>query len=343
MTIKDNEIRRFLALGIVLLLIVLSFIVVKPILLSILAGLILAYIFNPVYKKVLKVLREKNTSALVVSAILVLIIFIPLWFLVPLVIQQVFSMFNFLQALDVSGFIDNVLPTTNSQIKRDVTTAIINFVGNISSVSLSTLTGFLLDIPSLLLNIAVILFVFFFSLRDSKKLGEYMSEISPFKKEKEKVLTKRFRDITSSIIFGYIVVGIIQGIATGIGLLIFGVPRALVLTIFAVFASIIPVVGPWLVWIPAAIYLLIEGNLLMAVVFILYSAIFVSTLDNFLRPYIVAKKTKMPSVIILVGMIGGLFVFGILGLILGPLILAYLILFLEAYKDRTLSSMFSSY
>ena len=146
--------------------------------------------------------------------------------------------------------------------------------------------------------------------------------------------------MTSSIIFGYILIGIIQGIATGIGLLIFGVPHALLLTVFAIFASIIPIVGPWLVWVPAAIYLFSIGNTTAAILFILYSAIIVSSTDNFLRPYIIARKTGVSSVIVLVGMIGGLFVFGILGIILGPLILSYLVLFLEAYKNRTLTEMF---
>ena len=135
--------------------------------------------------------------------------------------------------------------------------------------------------------------------------------------------------------------GVIQGIATGFGLIIFGVPNALILTFLAIFASILPMVGPWFIWVPVAIYLFVTGNAGAAIGFGLYSAIFVSSIDNILRPYIVSRKTGTSSVIVLIGMIGGLFLFGILGIILGPLILSYLILFLKAYKDKTLSDMFS--
>ena len=114
----------------------------------------------------------------------------------------------------------------------------------------------------------------------------------------------------------------------------------LAILIFAVFFSVIPLIGPWLIWVPVAIYLFISGNTLSAVIFTVYCAIGVSSIDNLLRPYIIARRTGVSSVVILVGMIGGIFVFGILGIILGPLILAYLILFLEAYRTQTLPELF---
>ena len=336
----NKQVKEYSVIATILLLLILSFLVLRPILLTIAAGLILAYAFLPLYKRVFKIFRERNTSALAVCVLIVLIIFIPLWFLIPLIIQQGFNVFRFSQTIDVTGIVQTIIPTATEQIQRETISIISNFVGNITSSSLNALAGFLLDLPTVLLHLAVIIFVFFFTLRDKDKLKEFVSGISPFNKQKEKLLIKQFRDVTSSIVFGYIVVGIIQGIATGIGLLVFGVPQALLLTVFAVFASIIPLVGPWLIWIPAAIYLLVSGNIVSAIIFAIYSIAIVSTIDNILRPYIVSRKTGISSVIVLVGMIGGLFVFGILGIILGPLILSYLILFLEAYKNKTLSEMF---
>lgn len=342
MPLKHMELRRFSGLALILVLLILAFLVIKPIILSIVTGLILAYAFNPIYLKVKKIIREKNTAALTVGLAASLIIFIPLWFLIPLLIQQIFNAFNTLQALDVGGFVRKVVPVSNVQLQSDITNAIINFISQVTSVSLSALKDFLFNIPTLLLHLSVVIFVFFFALRDQDKLKEFISEISPIKKEKQKILVKQFKDMTSSIVFGYIVVGVIQGIATGIGLLLFGVPTPLLLTIFAIFAAVIPLVGPWLIWVPAAIYLLYNSTTTAAILFALYNGIFVSFIDNVLRPYIVAKRTHTSSVIVLVGMIGGLFVFGILGIILGPLILSYVLLLIEAYKNRTLSDMFHS-
>ena len=130
-------------------------------------------------------------------------------------------------------------------------------------------------------------------------------------------------------------------LALGLGLWVFGVPKALTLTIMGTFASMLPMIGPWFIWIPVTIGMLLAGKVGAAIFFAVYCLFFVSTIDNILRPYIVSRKTGVSSVVVLVGMIGGLFVFNILGLILGPLILSYLILFLKAYKDGTLSDMFS--
>ena len=192
------------------------------------------------------------------------------------------------------------------------------------------------------LNLAVIVFVFFFTIRDADKLGEYVSALSPLKKEKEKAVVKHFHELTYSIIYGHIIVGIIQGIVTGIGLLLFGVPQALLLSILAIFASILPIFGAWLVWVPAAIYLFYIGKTTSAIIFTIYCIVIVSTIDNFLKPYIVSKRTQISSVVVLVGMIGGFFVFGVLGFIIGPLVLAYVILLLNEYKNKTFSDVFTS-
>jgi predicted PurR-regulated permease PerM len=342
MSVTQKEVRKLFVVILILLLIALTFIILRPILISIATGLLLAYVFIPFHKKVYHWTKQKRSlSAFIVCGIILALILLPLWFLVPLVIDQAFDLFTAVQSLDIAGFVENFFPTVNPEFQESITSAIISFIGKTTTTLINSLIDLLLDLPNLLLQVAVVLFVFYYTLKDRDKLSAYMSGLSPLTKEKGKIFVKNFKDITSSIVFGYILIGIIQGIATGVGLLIFGVPKALVLTLIAVFASMFPVFGPWLVWAPVAIYLFATGNFAMALGFTLYGALFVSSIDNFLRPYIVARKTGTSPVIVLVGMIGGLFVFGILGILFGPLILSYLILFLNAYKDKTLSGMFA--
>ncbi|MEK6846757.1 MAG: AI-2E family transporter [Nanoarchaeota archaeon] len=341
MTLTNKDIRRIFVSFMLLVLVIAAFLIVRPIVLSIIGGLILAYIFTPIYRRTYKIIRERNTSAFLMCIIVILIIVIPLWIFIPIIVEQVFDLFSFTQNIDFSKVVKTIFPSSQPAFQEQITTVIIRFVGNITSGIINYLISFIQNIPEVLLNLAVIFFVFFFTLRDQDALREFVSGISPFRKDKESVLVKRFKDITSSIIFGYIIVGVIQGIVLGIGLWIFGIPQAITLTILGMFASMLPMIGPWLVWIPIAAFLLVSGSTTTAIWFIVYCTFIVSTIDNILRPYIVARKTGTSSVIILIGMIGGLFVFNMLGLILGPLILSYLILFLKAYKDGTLSDMFS--
>lgn len=322
----------------ILILIVLSVIILWPIFLSIIAGLILAYIFYPLYKIILRVVREKNISSLIIVLLIIFILFIPLWFLFPMITRQVFEVYSFTQKIDFSGMIGDILPQT---ISTDTIAMINSFISKLVNAVFSRFSESLLNIPSLLLQAIVILFVFFFAMRDGDKLKEFAKGISPFSSTFEESIIKQFKDITNSVLYGFFVVGVIQGITTGIGLFIFGMPQALLLSAVATVAAILPVLGAWAVWIPAAIYLFVQGHTGAAIGLALYGVLIISLVDNALRPYLVSRKTNISSAIVLIGMIGGLIVFGIIGLVLGPLILSYLIILLDAYKNKKLTDFFT--
>lgn len=341
MNIGEKEIKKGLVLLLILLLGILSFFLIKPIILSITGGLILAYMFNPIYRFIILRVKSKNLSAALVSLLVVLIIILPLWFLLPILIQQIFELFELSQKLDLNNFVGLLFPSGSEQFVAQITITVNSFVSKIGSSTLGAIVNYLLDLPNILLQFAVIAFVFFFGLRDGKEMASFVSGLSPLSKDQEKIMVKKFKDITYSIVYGQIIIGFVQGISAGIGLFLVGMPNALVLTFLAIFLSIIPIAGPAFIWVPVAIYLLLKGNPLIAIFFISYNLFFVSTIDNLLRTYMVSKRANLHAAIVLIGMIGGLIIFGFLGIILGPLIMAYLLAFLEAYRNKTLSSMFS--
>jgi len=342
MALTERDIKMYSVILLVVLLGVLAFFIIKPVLLSIIGGLILAYVFFPIYKVIQKRIRSRNIAAALVSIIVLVIIIVPVWLLAPLMVQQAFEFFQFSQNIDLTSFISNLIPSASVQLQSQINLAIANALGKIGSILVNGLVNLLVNFAAVFLHLLLVAFVFFFTLRDSEKLRDFASGLSPIAKRKEKILIKQFKDITQSIIFGQIVIGLLQGIFSGIGLLVFGVPNALMLTIIATILSIIPVIGPSLLYFPVTIYLFTIGNPLIGLSYLIYNLVIVSTLDNFVRAHLIARKSQISSVVALVGMIGGLFIFGVLGLILGPLILAYFITFLRAYKERNLTSFFSS-
>ncbi len=335
---EELTLKKSIVFGSVLILLVLSFIVLRPIFLSVIAGLLLAYMASPVYKKVFSLVREKNIAALIIVLLLLFIIFLPIWFLFPVAVRQAIDTYAYSQKVDLVGFIRTIIP---ADISVDVLALMNSFISHSINSVFSYASNMLLEIPVIMLQAVVVLFVFFFGMRDADRLKEYAKGVSPFSQAVEKNLLKQFKGITNSVVYGHIIVGIIQGLLTGVGLFIFGVPKALLLTVFAVFASVIPILGAWLVWIPVSFYLFSSGHIGAAVGLVLYGAIFISWIDNFIRPYIVSRRTNLSSGVVLVGMIGGLIVFGILGLVLGPLILSYLLLVLDAYRENKLSEIFA--
>ena len=340
MEIDDKNIKKLVVIALILFLGVLVFFLIKPVLLSIIGGLILAYMFLPIYKKIQIIVKSKNLAASIISLIAVLIIAIPIWFFFPMLITRVFQLFKLSQALDLPSLLIRFFPSASPEFITQITVTANSFISNLSSGVLTALVNFFLNLPTLALQAVIVLFVFFFALRDSDKLKSLVSDLSPLAEKHEKLLVQKFKVITDSIIYGQIVVGIAQGIVAGLGLLIFGVPHALILTILAILFSVIPIAGPGFVWVPVAVYLFSTSNFFVVIAFLIYNLFLTSTIDNFLRPYIIAKRADLSQVVVLVGMIGGLFIFGILGIILGPLILAYFLTFLEAYRSKTLTTLF---
>lgn len=342
MEFTDKDLKRLIVLALILILGILVFFIIKPIILSIFGGLILAYILYPVHKKIYSITNIRNLSAALVTILIILIIIVPVWFLTPIIVQQIFSLFSMFQALELSKLFQFLFPNAPQQFVTQVSLTADTFVAKATSGILNSFLNILLDFPILLLHAFLVGFVFFFALRDGDKLTEFVSSISPLNKVHEKVLVDQFKTLTASIIYGHVITGLVQGLVAGIGFYLFGVSNALILTFLAILLSIIPLIGPAIIWIPLSIYLFTTANPAVAIGFLAYNVFIVSTVDNIIKPYIVAKRSSESIVVVFIGMIGGLLVFGILGLVLGPLVLTYFITLLRAYKDKTLASLFQS-
>lgn len=340
MELNDKLVREISAIAVIIIFGILVFFTIKSVIFAILWGLILAYAFMPVYRKFISYFKNRTLSSLLTLLLAIAIILVPLWFIAPLMVQQVFEIFRFMQTLDMASLVSSIFPGASTQFLSQLSVALSTIISKLSSAVLNYLINAFLNIPTLLIDVLIICFVFFFTLRDSERLKEFVKAMSPLSASREKMLIKYFEDVTYSIIYGVVVVGVIQGLLAGLGFLIFGVENALVLTVLAIFFAVLPIAGPFFVWIPIAIYMFSSGNTAVAIAFLLYNLIIVSGADNVLRAYIISKRTNLSPVFALISAIGGLFLFGIIGLILGPLIFAYFIILLDMYREKNLLSLF---
>lgn len=341
MDFGEKDVKKISIIAIVGVLIILSVMIIWPILVSVIGGLLLAYVFMPTYRTINRYVRNKNASASIVVIIIVVTLLLVLWFITPLIIKQSFDFLLALQKVDMTAVVKTIFPSASEQFTSQLVVTLNNVAGSAFSSGTSGLSDFLSNLPNILLNFFILGFVFFFAMRDSDKLMEFAKSVSPLSEAKEKIVVKRFKDMTSAVIYGWIIVGIIQGILAGIGFFLFGINGALVLTILAIFLSIIPFLGPAFVWVPVSIYMLISGDIQPVIGFVVYNLLIVSLVDNILRSYIISRKTDLSPAIVLVGVIGGIFVFGAVGIVVGPLLLAYLLTLLESFKDKSIYALFS--
>jgi predicted PurR-regulated permease PerM len=178
------------------------------------------------------------------------------------------------------------------------------------------------------------MFTFFFALIEGNNVRQYLSIILPFSKEQEGLFLERFKQVTDSVIFGQFIVGIAQGIIAGIGYFIIGIPNAMLITVLTIIVGILPVIGPAMIWIPVDIYLFLTGQADLGIMLLIYGLFVMSPIDTLMRPILVSEKAQMNSALVLIGMVGGAYAFGFVGFLLGPLIIAALILLIEIYKDK---------
>lgn len=336
----ENYFRKITTTVILIILAVLSFFLVKPILLSVIIGFILAFMFSPVYDLLLKLVRFKNLAASIICIILLLIVILPLWFFTPMLINESISLYHASQQLDLITPLKAIFPSlfASQEFSQEVGSITQSFITRMINSLVTYLGNILLDFPTLLLQIFVTFFIFYYAIRDKEKIISYIKSLLPFSKEVEKKLFESTRDITFSVLYGNIIVGIIQGIILGIGFFIFGVPNAFILLIVGILVGIFPVLGPSMVGIPVAVVMLLAGNTFAAWGILVFTLIS-SLSDHIFRPLFVSRKTQLNNAVVLVGMVGGFLFFGILGFILGPLILAYLVIILEIYRNKNIPSV----
>jgi len=334
---KPQDIKRGVVFAILAGIIILSFLILRPIIISILVGLLLAYVFSPVYKKLLPIIRNKNLTTFILIAIILLLIAAPIVYVVPDLVRQIFGTYETIQRFNLTEFVSKFL---EGDLAEPLARNLDNLIGSVFTTMLNQLSTFLVNLPSILMQVAVFLFTFFFALRDSDKLKKYLSSLSPFPRATEDKIYKEFRGITNAIVYGQVLIGVIQGLAVGAGVYFLGINNALMLTFIAAIFSIIPVLGSWVVWLPVGLIQIATGNTFNGIFLILYGALFVSMIDNLIRPYLLSKQSRLPLPISIIGTIGGFYYFGILGLVLGPLILAYLMIIIEFYQQGKLNQLF---
>ncbi|RTE85883.1 MULTISPECIES: AI-2E family transporter [Gammaproteobacteria] len=173
-----------------------------------------------------------------------------------------------------------------------------------------------------IVNLAIMLYLTFFFLRDGSKLTDLMVDALPFGKGREKTLFNKFAEVTRATVKGNIIVAIAQGALGGIIFWILGIQAVIIWAVIMAILSLIPAVGAALVWFPFAIYLFAIGDWISASILIAYGAIIIGLADNVLRPILVGRDTKLPDYVVLLSTLGGISLMGVNGFVLGPLIAA---------------------
>lgn len=321
-------------------LIILSFFIVKPILLAIIFGIILSILFAPIYDWLYCRIKIKTIPALIICLFLLLVVFTPIWILAPLLVKQSVQVYQVSQQIDYITPLKQIFPSLfpSPEFTTQVGSIIHSAVTKATNSLMNSFANVVFAIPTIFLQLIMVFFTLFFVLRDKDRIVEYLQSLLPFSKDIENKLFKSSKDIVYAVFYGQIFIGLVQGLIAGAGFFIFKVPNSLLLMLFAVIAGILPIVGPAIIYVPVVIYLFIANNNLAAIGVIIFG-LMASFSDYLLRPIFLSRGAKIHPGIAIIGMIGGFLLFGILGFLLGPMILAYLLILLELYRNKKIPNI----
>jgi predicted PurR-regulated permease PerM len=182
-----------------------------------------------------------------------------------------------------------------------------------------------------LFHLFLLLYASYFFIKDGPRILSGILYYAPLRHEDEARLLDRFVSVTRATLKGTVLIGIIQGAAAGLGFAVAGIQSSIFWGTLMAILSIIPGIGIGLVWVPWVIYLLVTGHTTTGILLAAWCGLFAGTVDNFLRPRLVGKDAKMPELLILLGTLGGILLFGIVGFILGPIVAALFVTIWEIY------------
>ncbi len=329
-----------------------SGLMVLPFLSAILAGMVLAYLSYPLYVSLHNRLKRPKLSALIVCIGILFIIVLPLLFIIGALAHQAIGVFSTLRQenilLDFNGNVcisqNNALCITLQKYLSMIPQTTANdYLHQIISQSvtfgLRLFSNVITGLPSVILGLFIALFCTYYFLKDGQKIYRYIRHMIPIEERYKKIMENRFNEVTYAVFFGTIAVAALQGFVGGIGFYILGIPNPLLWGVLMWLLALIPLVGTAIVWFPWAASLMISGYvhnetavLIRGIILLLYGALVISTMDNLVRPKIIGDRGNVHPLIVLLGILGGLRVFGLAGFILGPAILSVLIVFIKIYR-----------
>ena len=335
--------RRFFLLFLLVATAIVFFIMLKVFLVPVMLAAIFAGLFYPFYKWLVKIFyNKKGLSAFVCCLILLLGLLIPAYVVADLVSREAIEFYQIAEQ-EIREIITKGDAGLLGEIKRsplvqrlrlgefDWQSSLEEAAKTAATVLATVINKASKGTFQLLTNLFLTLFAMFYFFRDGDRLIQRLKYLSPLAAEYEEELIKRFISVSRATIKGTLLIGLLKGGLGALTFWIFGVGSPILWGVVMTILSVIPMVGAWLVMYPAAIIMMIMGDVWQGLAIFLIAAIIIGNIDNVLTPRLVGREAGMHDLLIFFSTIGGISLFGVMGFILGPVIAALFLTILDIY------------
>ncbi len=325
----------------------LTYQLLEPFIIPIFLALIATVVSLPLYRVFLHgCKRNKIIASILTCLVLTLIVVIPFLLIAAIITNQALSLYSYISGLILNNQLEGTLKQLMDYIaplwealqktvgvsQQEVASQLGDFVGKASNFLYVNVLSLVRGFGSLILNFVLILFITFYLLMDGRRMGAKLMTLSPLPSHlNTSIATDVLRSLRTTM-KGTLLLATLQGVAGGLGFWLAGVPNSPFWGTLMVFASVVPIVGIALVWVPAVIYLLLMGDTAAPVLLGAWCLLVGLSCDNILRPKLLGRERGIHPLLTFFSVLGGLSLYGMVGLFIGPLILAVLISLLEVYE-----------
>ena len=337
--------RRF-RIGILIVLVVflsyLAYLVLVPFFAPLTWAAVFAIVFYPVHLFILRYLKRPSLAALSSVALVLIIILGPLSYLSYFLVGELQDLSNAGLTMEgmrsvyrdsfVNSLMERVLPVFHLE-ERQAMAYVANGVSNLSRQLLHWIPSGLGSVASGLANFLIMAFILFFLFKDGSVYVTKILEYLPFSERNKKHLSGQVRDVIASTIYGGVAVALVQGIIGTIGYVVVGIPSPVLWGLATAITSFLPFIGSHIVWVPMCLYLLVTGHIVKAIILAVFGVFGIGLVDNVVRPLFIRGRARMGFLLTFLAVLGGIQAFGLIGIIVGPLIMAVYISFIAIMKD----------
>lgn len=328
-------------------------IIFKPFLLPVLWAAILAHVTFPLHTRLTALLKERETlSAALLTIGIMAIVVVPVVFLASLLVQEAASAYGAINVWVQSGGVKR-LPHAIALLPfggylQELIGRIVVSPGDLESFLLQSskalsgfvveqVAGFAKNVFLLAANFLVMIFTLFFFFKDGKRLLDGFYRVIPLEESHKAKIFSRLDQTITAVVKGMVITAIVQGLLAGIAYAALGVPVPVFLMALTIVLAPLPFGGTALIWGPVALYLFWTGPMWKAVAMLAWGAGVVTTVDNVLKPLLIGQEAKLPVLFLFFSILGGLGAYGLIGLFLGPIMLAILLTAVQIYREEYLS------
>jgi predicted PurR-regulated permease PerM len=356
--IKDKIYLRYYNVLIFLIILIPIIAIILPYKNPILFAFILSFTLYPLYKFIRKYFKSQHLSAYIVLIILIFLIMLPFGIMCQKLSTDVQNFYETTkEKIEENENLNNITEEKNNENPIKLITSKIETKYNLNEYFLKFLDNayskignllfekgsvIIFTIPSVVLSLFIILFLTYYLLIDGHKFVAEIGKLFPVPQKHKKEIINKFKNLISGVLYGQIFIAIIQGTIAGVIYFFVGMESALFWGLITAIVAILPVVGTAIVWFPASLIMIFNGLaiendtilVVRGIVLMTLGIFLISTIDNLLRPKIVSSKTQEHPTIILIGLIGGVYIFGIAGIFIGPVILSSCLFIFKLYVSE---------